>query len=68
MTGRTLIELQQKWKHRKLLILDEFSMLRQKELFFINERLQQIMCSENLFGGLVVVLIGDPGQLPPGNI
>ena len=65
LKGNTLLELQQVWRQRKLIIIDEFSMLRQKELHFINERLKQIMCSNDLFGGLVVVLVGDPGQLPP---
>jgi len=57
--------MQKKWKDRKLIVIDEFSMLRQRELYFINERLKQILCSDALFGGIVVVLIGDPGQLPP---
>ena len=40
-------------------------MLRQKELFYMDQRLKQIMCSREPFGGVTIVLAGDPGQLPP---
>ena len=30
----------------------------------MNEHLQQIKCNTKLFGGIIVVLIGDTGQLP----
>ena len=49
----------------KVIFLDEYSMLRRKELFYMSERLKQIKVSELLFGGLCVVLVGDPAQLPP---
>jgi hypothetical protein len=39
--------------------------LRQKELHYIDRRLKQIMNNLLPFGGLVVVLAGDPAQLPP---
>ena len=43
-------------------------MLRKKELHFANVGLKQIMCSDLPFGGLVVVLlVGDPAQLPSVN-
>jgi hypothetical protein len=61
----TLGKFQEHWKDCKMIIIDEYSMLRQKELHFANERLKQIMCSDLPFGGLVVVLVGDPAQLPP---
>jgi hypothetical protein len=47
------------------LIVDEYSMLRQKELYWIDERLKQIMCNGHPFGGMAVILSGDPGQIPP---
>ena len=40
-------------------------MLRRKELYYISERLNQIKNNDFLFGGLCVVLVGDPAQLPP---
>ena len=43
------------------MIIDEFSMLKQKELHYVNKRLQQIMGNNLPFGGVAIVLIGDPG-------
>ena len=40
-------------------------MISQKQLFFIGQHLRQIICIDKPFGGLVVVMFGDPGQLPP---
>ena len=31
---------------------------------FLDQRLQQIMGDTKVFGGIIVVLIGDTGQLP----
>ena len=62
--SQTLLRFQEKWKKRKLIIIDEFSMLKQKELYYLDQRLKQIMNSLLPFGGLVVVLAGDPAQLP----
>ena len=45
-------------------MIDEYSMLRQCDLYFIDKRLQQIIVNNEPFGGLVVVLAGDPAQLP----
>ena len=56
---------QERFKTLKLVLLDEFSMLRQQELHYVDHRLRQIMGSNKLFGGVTVVLIGDPAQLPP---
>ena len=49
----------------KLLVIDEFSMLRQRELAYIDGRLRQIKAVDLPFGGVTVVMVGDPGQLPP---
>jgi PIF1-like helicase len=40
-------------------------MLHQNSLHHINKRLQQLMENTRLFGGLIVVLVGDSAQLPP---
>jgi len=40
-------------------------MISQKQLFFIDQRLCQILCIDKPFGGLVVVMFSDPSQLPP---
>ena len=62
---RTLQRFQNRMKDKKLIIVDEFSMMKQCELHFIDLRLKQIMCNSLPFGGLVVLLCGDPAQLPP---
>ena len=65
LRGESLRNLQDKFRNINGLIIDEFSMLRSKELSFINDRLKQIKCNNNDFGGVCVLLAGDPGQLPP---
>jgi PIF1-like helicase/Helitron helicase-like domain at N-terminus len=64
LSSQTKMKLQREFRHAKVLVLDEFSMLRQKELFWMNKRLQEIMKNKLPFGGLVVVLSGDCGQIP----
>ena len=54
-------------RDKKIIIIDEFFMLSQTLLSFIDKRLKQIMHNQKPFGGLVIVLVGDPGQLPPVN-
>eukprot|EP00978_Attheya_sp_CCMP212_P017539 scaffold46862_cov30-Attheya_sp.AAC.2 len=57
LSEKQLDRLQSKFKDKLwLVILDEYSMLRQKEFFYMNSRLIQIMCSqEPLFGGITIV-------------
>eukprot|EP00957_Ditylum_brightwellii_P058534 4438332-Ditylum_brightwellii.AAC.1 len=40
-------------------------MMRQKEIYYLDERLKHIMCSSTPFGGVTVLLVGDPAHLPP---
>jgi ATP-dependent DNA helicase PIF1 len=49
----------------QLIICDELSMVSNKQLSFINERLQQIFRNTELFGGKSVIFVGDLWQLPP---
>jgi ATP-dependent DNA helicase PIF1 len=66
LKGQTLIRMQARYKDKLwLIILDENSMLQQKELFYMDQHLNQIMCLRKHFGGVTIVLAGDPGQLPP---
>ena len=65
LRGEALRILQDKYRNIDGMIIDEFSMLRAKELSFINDRLKQIKCNNKNFGGICVLLAGDPGQLPP---
>ena len=49
----------------KLLIIDEISMVSSRQVFEINQRLQQIFRSKEDFGGLSVLVAGHFRQLPP---
>jgi hypothetical protein len=67
LDGQRLKDLQREWKGTIAVIVDKYSMLHQKELYWIDQQLQQIMGGEKnvSFGGLLVILSGDPGQIPP---
>ena len=66
LSGPVLKHLQSLFKDVKVLFTDEFLMLPQKALFWIDQRLRQLKCCQDrVFGGIVVVLIGDLSQLPP---
>lgn len=64
LSAAVLERFQERMCLKKLIIIDEFSMLRQSEIHYIDERLKQIMGNSKPFGGLTVVLAGDPAQLP----
>jgi hypothetical protein len=65
LKDKTLANFQAKFRHAKLIICDEFSMIRPRELEFMDRRLKEIMANQEPFGGLAILLVGDPGQLPP---
>jgi len=66
LTETTLKARQEELKHLKLLIIDEKSFLGARSLSLINRRMQQIFCNtEQLFGGVSVLLMGDFKQLSP---
>ena len=52
-------------KNLKILIIDEFSMLKSDILYRIHLRLQEITQVYQDFGGINVYLFGDPAQLKP---
>ena len=62
---QTLSRFQKQWKHKRLVIIDEFSMLGQADLHFIDHQLREIKGNELHFGGLTIILSGDPAQLAP---
>lgn len=66
LSSVTLQKFQDRMKGKcKLIILDEYSMLGQNSLHHMDMRLRQIMVTPEPFGGIVIVLLGDPAQLPP---
>ncbi len=48
-----------------LLVLDEISMVRSDLFEAVNRRMQEVLGNRDPFGGVPVVLVGDPYQLPP---
>ncbi len=65
LKGAALQQLQARFSNIRLVIIDEFSMLHQKELHWIDMRLRQAKGNNEPFGGLTAVLSGDTAQLPP---
>ena len=53
------------WREISLLVIDETSMVRPDLLDSIDARLRQMRNSQDAFGGVQVLLVGDPLQLPP---
>ena len=65
LQGKSLVDFQKKFELVKLVIIDEYSMLGKPMLAKIDLRLRQAKACNRLFGGISVVLVGDPAQLPP---
>ena len=66
LTGQGLVRLQNSLKGIAYIIIDEYSMLGQTMLRWIERRCRQATGkSDEVFGGLSIILVGDPGQLPP---
>ena len=54
-----------KYRHLKVIIIDEISTVSNQTLNFINNRLQQLTGTRADFGGLSVIAVGDLYQLKP---
>ena len=66
LTGTSLIRLQQNLKGINYIIIDEYSMLGQTMFGWIDRRCRQATGKiDEVFGGKSIILVGDPGQLPP---
>jgi len=66
LEGESLRKLQQTFANIKFVIIDEYSMLSQSMLARIDQRMRQItQLFDADFGGMSVLLTGDPGQLLP---
>lgn len=48
-----------------ILIIDEVSMLSQRHLFHLKTIIEQVREDPQSYGGIYMILIGDPFQLPP---
>ena len=67
LSPRALKRLRKIHKNIRYVTLDEYSMLKQREVYYLNQRCKEIFDSDEPFGGLVVLLVGDIGQLPAVN-
>ena len=56
-----------KYRHLKVVIIDEISMVGNVTLSFIDKHLQQLTGTKAAFGGLSVIAVGDLYQLKPVN-
>ncbi|XP_046642682.1 uncharacterized protein LOC124327729 [Daphnia pulicaria] len=65
LNGAKLAALQEKFRHVKIIIIDEYSMLSLTMLGKIDARLREAKGNNLFCGGLTVILVGDPAQLPP---
>ena len=65
LNGESLARLQQKYINVKVLFLEEISMIGRANLKKVNQRLQQIFGTPNVFGNLHVIAIGDFYQMAP---
>lgn len=67
LKGKSERQFQDRMTKIRAIFIDELSMLQQVQLFFIDQRHRQAFPerSDMFFGGVPVILIGDPGQLPP---
>ena len=54
-----------KYRHLKVVIIDEISMVGNQTQSFIDKRLQQLTGTKAVFGGLNVIAVGDLYQLKP---
>ena len=54
-----------KYRHLKVVIIDEISMVGNRTLSFIDTRLQQLNGTKAVFGGLSVIAVGDLYELKP---
>ena len=66
LTGQSLCRLQERLDGVDYILIDEYSMLGQTTLGWIDKRCKQATgFFHKILGGKSLILIGDPGQLPP---
>jgi len=61
MKGPSLLAFQMRIRKTIAIILDEYSMISSVQLYWINKRLQVAMGNNLSFGGIPIIIFGDPG-------
>src|SRR5271154_5268824 len=65
LTGNYLRIMRDQWKDIEFLFIDEISMVPYEMLCMVDSRLKQLKKSDEIFGGINILLFGDLMQLPP---
>ncbi|KAL2499053.1 ATP-dependent DNA helicase [Abeliophyllum distichum] len=65
ISGDQCRRMQEDFKDTKLIIIDEYSMLGRSMLANVDLRCRDIFATNESFGGVSVILVGDMRQLPP---
>lgn len=65
MSADELNTFRVKYRHLKLVIIDEISMVGTNTLSFLDTRLQQLTGTKATFGGISIIAVGDLYQLMP---
>jgi hypothetical protein len=65
LSDKTRDNLRTTLQFLKIIIIDEISMIKSDMMYQLNLRLQEIMQSDKIFGGVCVLLFGDLMQLKP---
>ena len=65
LSSDTLMKLQDSLKSITYIIMDECSMMGQKLLFKLDQRLKKIRANDLPFGGINMIFVGHFAQLPP---
>lgn len=63
--GDLTLEDKLKWKHVKILIVDEISFMQDNELIRLDRRLKECRDRTKVFGGISIIFAGDFRQLEP---
>ncbi|KAJ8048050.1 ATP-dependent DNA helicase PIF1 [Holothuria leucospilota] len=65
LTADKLNSLQAKYCRLKIIFIDEISMVGHRMFRYIDQRLQQIMGTKRVFGGVSIIAVGDLFQVKP---
>ena len=66
LSAKIFVCCQEKHKGKlKLVVIDECAMMIQQQLHPVDLRLNEMIVDKRKCGGCVVVMLGDPAQLPP---